>query len=326
MKKHFNSTQKVAALLLAFGEDVASELLKNMSRDEAARVLSAMQELGRLDAGVVDGLVDEFYTLLNSGKGSLRGGRDAARKLLSSAFKGEGAADLEKVLEHHGLDSVRGADPEVLADLIRSEHPQTMTIVLACCEPAQAGKVLKALPEALHTELLTRLGSLETVDAHMLRELDETLRERMEKRSGRNSLKKGGVTQVSAMLAKLDKEAAGKFLEDLELRDPEMVARVRDHMFLFSDLATIPPEDLRTLVTKVPQKKLILALRGADKVLTEKICSVMSERAALLFKDDLEASKPSPKKDVLSAQKDVLTLYHKLEAAGKMIGKDTEMV
>jgi flagellar motor switch protein FliG len=63
---------------------------------------------------------------------------------------------------------------------------------------------------------------------------------------------------------------------------------------------------------------LLLALRGSEEILKEKIFKNMSKRAAEMLRDDLEAGAPVRLSDVEAAQKEILTVARRLSDAGEI--------
>lgn len=328
MSQTFNSKQKIAALLLAFGEGVAGEILKNLTRKDVTDILSAMQQLGRVEERVLEALIQEFYQILAQDPGHMTGDQNTVNRFIDHAFKGETAENLKSSVAKSlpGLPALRGAEPKALAQLIRQEHPQTITIVLACCDPVQGSALLKALPSSMHTEILRRLAGLGHVSHEDLEELNDTLRAGLENARTASRSDLGGPEKIVNVLSKMDKEAANELLTNLEQRDPELADQVRQLMFTFEDLKNLPTDDLRTLIQSIPQKTLLLALRGTKQEFQDKILQCLSMRAAAMLKDDISASKPSPKKEVLDAQKEIMDLYGKLLESGKLSPPGEEMV
>ena len=61
---------------------------------------------------------------------------------------------------------------------------------------------------------------------------------------------------------------------------------------MFDDLIEIDDRSMQELLRQVPSDKLLLALKGADEALKEKIFKNMSQRAGEMLKDDLECQGP----------------------------------
>ena len=71
------------------------------------------------------------------------------------------------------------------------------------------------------------------------------------------------------------------------------------------------------LEKEVQNDKLIIALKSAPDEVKEKIFANMSDRAATLIKEDLEAMGPVRMSDVEVAQQEIVNIARKLEEEGK---------
>ena len=87
-------------------------------------------------------------------------------------------------------------------------------------------------------------------------------------------------------------------------------------MFVFDNLKEVDDRGIQGLLREVSSDLLILALKGADEELQEKIFGNMSKRAAELLRDDLEAKGPVKLTDVESAQKEILIIARRMAEEG----------
>ncbi len=72
---------------------------------------------------------------------------------------------------------------------------------------------------------------------------------------------------------------------------------------------------------------MLLALRGADDEMKQRIFGNMSRRAAEMLRDDLEAAPPARLSDVEAAQKDILAIARRLADAGEIsLGGSDELI
>lgn len=326
---HIMRKQKVAALLLAIGENIAAEILRHLDKQEVIDILQTMRQLKPISSSTIEQVIKEFYKILmSSEEKKLTGGYDASRRFINAAFHGKKAEELHHAVGTvcHGLPAIQNVPAETLAEIIRKEHPQTIALVLACCQPAQAAQLLRKLPQHLRADLLIRMASLQEVREETLNLLNESLRKTLEQRSHSAAYPLGGERSVAEMLARMDKESASSLLESLSHKNPELSEKIRDKMFLFEDLKTLRTTDLRLLIQQTPQKELLLAMRLADTALKEKIYACLSSRAATILRDDMDASPPASRQEILSAQKNILTRYHKLTEAGNISDPKTKFV
>ena len=328
----YTGPQKAAILLLAFGEDISSEIFKQMSEFEIKRIGSAMSRLGRVDSDVIDDVMEEFYGILMSNKKFFLGGNDYTKKLIESAFE-EGKADslIEDLsLESNAtLESLELIDPKTLANFLRGEHPQTIALILSHLDAKKFGECLKLLPESLHTELILRIANLESVSPDIIDEVDDVLRDEIQRMGSVTSQKLGGLNPVVEMLNIMDKATEESILDRLEERDPDLTEQIRKLMFVFDDLIKIDDRGIQTLLRFVQAEKLKLALRAASEEVKEHIFKNMSQRASEALREEMESSPPVKLQDVEAAQFAIVHKARELSDEGQIMintGGENSMV
>jgi flagellar motor switch protein FliG len=116
-------------------------------------------------------------------------------------------------------------------------------------------------------------------------------------------------------------------MEQISEVNPDLSQKIQDKMFVFDDLVDIDDRGIQTLLREVSTDSLLLALRGADDALKEKIFSNMSRRAAEMLRDDLEAAPPARLSEVEAAQKDILAIARRMAEAGELsLGGSDELI
>ena len=114
-----------------------------------------------------------------------------------------------------------------------------------------------------------------------------------------------------------------------EERDPDLAEQIRQLMFTFDDLVKIDDRGIQELVKNVPNDKWKVALKTASESVRELVFKNMSERAAKMLREDMEAAPAVKLSDVESIQFEVVQIARKLEEDGKIIiasGGDTAYV
>ncbi|MGR9100916.1 MAG: FliG C-terminal domain-containing protein, partial [Gammaproteobacteria bacterium] len=106
--------------------------------------------------------------------------------------------------------------------------------------------------------------------------------------------------------------------EEITEIDMELSHQIQDKMFVFDDLKLIDGRGIQTLLREISTDQLLLAMRGADDELKDKIFGNMSKRAAELLRDDLEAAPPAKLSEVEMAQKDILSIARRLAESGEI--------
>ena len=318
----YTGAQKAAILMLSFGEDISAEIFKHMSEFEIKRIGSAMSRLGRLEQDIVDEVMMEFYDILQQNRKFFYGGNEFTKKVIGSAFKGGNADEIIEQLSlgsSANLDSLELIDPRTLATFIRNEHPQTIALILAHLDPKKCGETLKLLPESLHTEILIRIANLDAVAPEIIDEIDDVLRNEIQAMGSISTQKIGGVEPLAEMLNLIDKATEEQILDNLEERDPELAEQIRQLMFVFDDLVKIDDRGIQELVKGVTNERWKVALKTASEAVRDLIFRNMSERAAVMLKEDMEAMAAVKLSDVESAQFEIVQVARKLEEEGKII-------
>ncbi len=117
-------------------------------------------------------------------------------------------------------------------------------------------------------------------------------------------------------------------MEQVAKSDAPLAARIEELVFVFDNLLDLDDRGMQELLRQVPSEQLLLALKGTDDELKEKMFKNMSQRAAEMLKDDLEAKGPVRVSEVEGAQKEILKLARKLAEAGTiaLAGKGEQFV
>jgi flagellar motor switch protein FliG len=90
-------------------------------------------------------------------------------------------------------------------------------------------------------------------------------------------------------------------------------------MFVFDNLLEVDDRSIQTLLREITSESLILALKGADEKVREKIFGNMSKRAAEMLRDDLEAKGPVRLSEVEAAQKEILNVARRMAENGEIM-------
>ena len=314
--------QKAAILLLAFGEEISSEIFKHMSEFEIKRIGSAMSRLGRIDNDIIEQVMMEFYQILQANKQYFLGSNDFTRKVIKSAFKDDQANALIDELSlqtNANLESLELIDPKTLANFLRGEHPQTIALILAHLDPKKFGETLKLLPDTYHTELILRIAHLESVSPEIIDEIDDVLRNEIQRMGNISSQKTGGINQIVEMLNLMDKTTEEAILDKLEEKDPELAETIRKLMFVFDDLAKIDGRGIQTILRDVKPDLLKLALKTASEEVKNLIFNNMTQKSAEILKEDLAAAPPAKISEVEAAQFTIVQIARKLSEEGKIM-------
>jgi flagellar motor switch protein FliG len=272
-------------------------------------------------------ILEEFWELLETQNFMTRGGLDYASRLLMETFGKDRADDLLALVRqsqeaaHGNLGKLQRTDPQQLGKLLDSEHPQTIALVLAHLDPRRASMVLDNLSEEHKVLSIQRLAEMRQFSPEMAQKVAHILHRRLESMGDTARKSYSGFKAVADLLNRLNAEESKRILETIEEGQPELALSIRNLMFTFEDLVTVPPTTIREIVSGVDKRQLALALRGAKDELRAQIFKSMSSRAVEMLKEDMEVLGPVRSREVAQAQQEILNLARRLEAEGKVVLK-----
>lgn len=315
--------EKAAILLMSLGEENAAEVLRHMGPKEVQKIGLTMSRLQNINKDQVEGVMAEFMEQISTQTALGVGADGYIRKMLVNALGEDKAGTLiDRILtggNTTGLDTLRWMDARSIADLIRFEHPQIQAIVIAYLDPDQAAEALRYFDERVRLDIIMRIASLESVQPHAMQELNDILEKQFSKQTGSASTDLGGTKCAADIMNFLDTTIEAQLMESIKELDEDLAQEIQDLMFVFDNLADVDDRGIQALLREVSSESLILALKGADEVVKEKIFNNMSKRAAELLRDDLEAKGPVKVSEVEAAQKEILSIARRMAEAGEIV-------
>ncbi len=331
-KPSLNKIDQAAVLLMSLGEKDAAAVLRHLGPKEVQRIGAAMTQLQNIQqeqvADVVNNFLSEARTLTGLGVGA----DSYIRNMLVEALGEDKANSLvDRILlggNTSGLDTLKWMDARSVADLIRHEHPQIQAIVIAYLDSDQAAEVLGGLQEKQRLDIIMRVASLDSVHPSALQELNDILEKQFSGNAASQTKAMGGVKVAANIMNNLDGSMESELMESIREIDEDLGGKIQDLMFVFDDLKNIDDRGIQSLLREVSSEVLILALKGSDDELKEKIFKNMSKRAAELLRDDLEAKGPVRVSDVETAQKEILTIARRMADSGEIMlgGSGEDMI
>ncbi|MBK5967134.1 flagellar motor switch protein FliG [Thiocystis minor] len=319
----FSGAERAAILMMCLGEVSAAEILRHMGPKEVQKIGTAMANLDRVSRGDIDYVVQEFSSVVHDQTSLGIGADDYVRNVLRSALGEDKAAGLiDRILlgrNSKGLEALKWLDPRAIAEMIRNEHPQIVAIVLSHLDPDQSAETLSYLPDRVQSDLILRIATLDGVQPAALQELDEILERQL---SGKNTAKSsmiGGVKTAASILNFMESSKESVVMEGVTQVDEDLATRIQELMFVFASLIDVDDRGIQTLLREISTESLVLALKGAEDDLRDKIFKNMSKRAAEMLRDDLETKGPVRVSDVEGAQKEILAVARRLADSGEII-------
>ncbi|WP_255550706.1 flagellar motor switch protein FliG [Granulicella sp. dw_53] len=319
--------RKAAILMVALGDELAKMLLQSLTERDVRRVTDEITQLGEVPLTQLTQVLTEFYGLLETQQYVVRGGVDYALKLLTEAFGPQKASQLlaqvNRLREQSAGDLavLQKMEPQQLSKFLANEQPQTVALVMAHLEANRGSTVLKNLQEPMRVEVVRKLAEMRQFSPEMAQQVALVLHKRMEGLGTGGRKTYSGFKAVADILNGVDHGMSKGILEQIESTEPELAIGIRNLMFTFEDLVTVPVQSIRELIGASDRRVLALALKGAQDNIKSHLFQAMSSRAVEMLKEDMDAMGPVRGKDVAGAKQTLLTLARTMEAEGKLMLK-----
>jgi len=319
-KSSLPGAKKAALLLISLGEETSSVIMSMLDEEEVQEVSKEIAMTKMVEPESSDEVIEEFYNMILARRFIAKGGLEYAKSVLTKSLGPEKARKiidrLTKLMEQSsGFEFLTRIEPKQLSKFIINEHPQTIALILAHLDPSQAAESLAELPEDLKADVTIRIANLQDISPSVVKTLSRVLEERFESISSYN-VEVGGVKSVAEIFNRMDRSISKTTLDRLEKDAPELVANIRDMMFVFDDIRSLMDQAIQEILKRVDKKTLTMALKGADEDLQDRFFNNMSKRAVETMKEEMEYMGPVKLKDVEKAQHEIVEIVRELDEEG----------
>ena len=321
--ERLTGTQKSAILMMLIGEEEAAEILKNLSPREVQHLGTAMYSVQGLGQDVVNDVLDEFLAIIKEQTSLGLGAGNYIRNVLNKAL-GEDKAQsvLSRITPSSSdrpIEILDWMDARSIAELIVDEHPQIISLIISYLDAGLGADVLGLLPQEIQADIIARIATLETVQPDALRELEDVMQRKFKANTTLRASQVGGVKAAAKIMNFTKQNMEAKIMEAIAEEDRNLMQEIQESMFVFDNLLMSDDKSLQTLLRSVETEDLVLALKGADEPLRDKLFSCMSSRAAANLSDEMEALGPVRLTEVQDAQKRIINLARTMSDEGTIV-------
>jgi flagellar motor switch protein FliG len=321
--ERLSGPQKAAILLLCLGEEAATQIFESLDDSEVRDISRCMIEVEHVDPELARAVLEEYRQSKSAdlrvyvkgdvfARNAILGGenQDRAEYLIDQVTAG---------IEGRPLETISKMHPRMVASLLESEHPQTVALILSTQREDHASRVLMELPEDLRGELMYRIAKIENVSPDVIGRIEDALQREIGVVVSQDKKQVGGVDKVVEILSRMEKGADQIILTGIEAADADLAEEIRRRMFTFEDLVALDGRSMQTVLREVSTDSLTLALKTASDELKSKIYSNISQRAADMMEEDLDAMGPRKLSEVEVMQMEIVKVALKLEEEGTLV-------
>ena len=322
--------QKAAAVIISLGTDKASQLYQYMSPEDVEQLTLEVAKLGYLDSDMTEDVLNEYYQMCMTNKAVTEGGLEYARAVLEKAY-GQQTADslLDKVtksLKTREFSFLNKADEKSLYAALQHERPQTIALVLSYVDADKSAAVIEELDEERQVKVVENIAKMESASPTAVKIIEAEMEKKFSNLMTTNNVKVGGVDYVADIMNNLDRSSEKNIFDRLSTYNEELADEIRKRMLVFEDIITMDDRSVQRFVRDCDPRDLVLALKGANSDVANKIFSNMSTRMAQSIREDLEVTTNVRIRDVEEAQQRIVGIIRDLEERNELIilkgGKD----
>ena len=318
-----SGTEKSAILMMLLGEEEAAQVLQNLTPREVQHLGTAMYSVAGVDQNTVNMVLDEFLETIKKQTGlGLGAGRYIENVMIRALGEDKAQSVLGRITpasSESAIDILDWMDARAISELIIDEHPQIKALIISYLDFGLGADVLTLLPDDIQADIVRRIATIETVEPGAVKELERVMKEKFAANTSLRASKIGGVKAAAKIMNFTKTEMETRILTSIKKEDKDLMAEIQDNMFVFDSLVISDERSLQTLLRSIDAELLVLALKGADEVLRDKLFSCMSTRAAANVKDEMEAIGPVRLTEVQEAQKQIIAVARKMSDDGTIV-------
>ena len=319
-----SGVQKAAILFITLGPDASSGILKKLPEADIQKITYEIANITSVTPEQREEILNEFLQINKARDYIIEGGMDYAKQLLSKALGSQRASEiLDKVSEataqYRPFSIARKADAHQLFNVIVSEQPQTIALILCYLQPDKAAQVMAELPEETQSEVAYRIATMNNTSPMVIKEIESVLEGKLSSVVRTEMTTIGGVETLVGILNQVDRTTEKNITEGLEREDAELADKVKSSMFVFEDIISLDDVSIQRILREVEASDLALALKGCSEEVAMCVYRNQSKRAAASLKEDMDFLGPVRLMDVEKSQQKIVSVIRRLDDAGEII-------
>ncbi len=314
---------KAGVLLMALEENNTAEVFQHLSPREIQEISQHMARMDHVSHEEMQSVLDEFHEESEQFSVLSLDSNEYLRSVLTKVMGAERATSLlEDIMEtsssSSGIDTLNMIDASSVAEMIRDEHPQIIATILVHLERHQAAGVLEFFDDKLRNDVMLRIATFSGVQPAALQELTEVLGNMLDGQNLKRS-KMGGVRTAAEILNLMNSSAEDVVIDTVRSYSEDLAQNILDEMFLFENLLEVDDRSIKLILKEIDSSSLAVALKGESEELRNKFTRNMSQRAAGLLLEDMEARGRVRVSEVEAEQKNILQVVRRLTDSGDIV-------
>lgn len=315
--------KKAAILLISLGAETSAEIMRLLPESYIQKVSYEIANIDYVNPTEREEILNEYLEMSQARQYVIDGGVDYAREVLNRALGAQRAKEVIDLLNQIQLrerpfNIARKADPMQLKNLLLSEQPQTVALVLCYMQPDKAAQILAQFPLELQTEIAERIGTITRTSPAVIEKIEKVIENKFSSYIENDTETVGGVHALVEILNSVGRTTEKNIIEVLEERQPELADEVKANLFTFEDIIALNPSDVQKVLRHVDNDDLMLALKGVADDIRNFIFQNMSSRSVETIKEDMQFMGPARLSAVEEAQTKIVAIIRSLDESGEI--------
>ncbi len=313
--------EKAAIFIMSLSEDNARQIINSLDQDELNTISVAMAKLGDVDSETVEKVLISFAHDLNQSLNIIGNSRTAEKFLSKVLDEQKFNTVLEKIKNANTntiWEMISNLDDGSVAQFIKHEYPQTAAVILTKIPSYKAAKILKMLSQEYSIEVLRRMMYLDSVKVETLHDLEQVLETQLKDKTSAFNLE-DNTKVIAEIFNSFSKDDEQMFMNSLKERDPIAAEKVSKMMLVIDDLIFIKGTGIQSIMQKIDNNTLIVALSGASEAIKDLFLNSMSQRVARMISDEIGGGVKNSKKEIFEAQSRILKIVKSMLGDGTIV-------
>ncbi len=325
-----SNLRKAAIVVAALGEELAVEVCSRLSVNQVLELSEEIKNLDKVPAEEIDRVLEEFLQSHESTQPI--GGNAYARQLLDGALGSSRPFDRfddHDEDERNVFSRLNELKPVDLWQTLRNEDTQTIAAVVGHLTHLKAGELISHLDETQAADVLYRAAHLGAPSPGAMQCLVAALDMEMRIAHGSVGSKPEAAVQfVVDLLGGMPPARSKEMLTAIGEVDRQFGESVAELVFTFEDIVNLTDLDLQAVLRHADMNTLVMALKGTEGWLRDRVKSNLSSRGRQRLDEELEMLGAVPVSSVQEAQREIIHQARELAEQGEinLIGRDTEYI
>lgn len=329
-QQELTPAQKAATVIVAIGTEKASRIYQYMNPDELEQLTIEVAKLGYVDPASTEQVLEDFYQMCLTNKAITEGGMEYARSVLQKAFGDQAAEQLlskvTKALSNRSFSFLNKTDAKTLLSTLQHERAQTIALVLSYVDPDKAAAVLEELPPKKKLRVVRSIARMESASPTAVKMIEDELQKKFSSIIVAENVQIGGLDHIAAIMNNLERSSEKAIFDGLSETDETLAEEIRKRMFVFEDVVNMDDRSVQRFIRDCDMRDIVLALKGTNREVANKLFANMSTRMRQNIEEDLEITTNVRIRDVEEAQQRIVGIIRDLEERNEIIilkgGKD----